>query len=353
MKNLIIIQTVTPDYRFGVFKVIKNTLGNNFSLYAGEKYFEPTVKSSKLINKKDIKNIFLFKRKLLFQLGIWHLILSNSVIVLEFNPRIISNWVFLVLRKILIKETVLWGHAWSRSGKTSKTFFLRSFMGKLSSKIIVYTNKQKLELQEIIKFDKVLSAPNSLYNKRDMVTNSKVNNINNIIYVGRLVKSKKPMLLIKAFHNVLDQLPKKTNLIIVGDGDQFSIIKDYVLKNKIEHRVILKGHIFNFEKLKNLYFSSLFSVSPGYIGLSVTQSFSFGVPMLVSEKENHSPEIEAVNEKVNALYFKTNDLNNLSFSLQKFFDNKNFWINQRNIIVENCKNQYSNEIMAQTFIDLV
>ena len=82
MKKLIIIHTVTPDYRAVFFKNICNSLQDRFELYSGDFYFEPTVISHKMIKRKRVKNIFLFNRKLLFQKGIWHLVFKNDVIVL-------------------------------------------------------------------------------------------------------------------------------------------------------------------------------------------------------------------------------------------------------------------------------
>ena len=91
MKRLIIIQTVAPDYRSVFFDYLYKALGENFKLYAGEAYFQSSIVSFKSIKKQTIKNLFLFNRKLLFQRSIWHLILKNDVLVVELNPRIISN----------------------------------------------------------------------------------------------------------------------------------------------------------------------------------------------------------------------------------------------------------------------
>ena len=44
--------------------------------------------------------------------------------------------------------------------------------------------------------------------------------INNIIYVSRLTKNKKPLFLLKAFNAALKDLPEKVNLIIVGEGEE-------------------------------------------------------------------------------------------------------------------------------------
>lgn len=353
MKRLIIIQTVAPDYRSVFFDYLYKSLGENFKLYAGEAYFQSSIVSFKSIKKQTIKNLFLFNRKLLFQRSIWHLILKNDVLVVELNPRIISNWVFLFTRKILMKEIYVWGHAWGRNGVKSKTEFVRNIMRKLSNGIIVYTNKQKDELKLRMPNKIILVASNSVIPSSKMKTNLEKLDLNNIIYVGRLVDPKKPLLLLKAFHLSIDCIDNKSKLIIVGTGDEFDNLKKYINSNNLEKRIILKGHISNYNELKKLYDSSIFSASPGYVGLSITQSFGFGVPMLVSKNENHSPEIEAFKNNINGVFFETDNVEDFSKRIIEVYKNKENWISKRNTIVKLCKKDYSIENMANTFIKLL
>jgi glycosyltransferase involved in cell wall biosynthesis len=351
MKKLIIIQIVAPDYRNLFFKTLKKELGSRFELYAGKRSFEKTVKTDSKINK-DLKNHFLFNRKIIFQTKIWHLLFKKDVVVMELNPRNLTTWFFLIIRKITQRPTVIWGHAWPRAGKESKSDIIRNLMRKLAFKIIVYTNQQKKELQKKMPQKHIFAAPNAVYTKEMMLTELDENTIN-LIYVGRLVKDKKVEFLVKAFHYALDSIPAKANLFIVGDGDKKNIIQNYIVQNNLEKRIKMLGHINDYKRLKELYKKSLFSISPGYIGLSVTQSFSFGVPMLVSKNENHSPEIEAVIDKENALFFDTDNKNDFKDKVINIYKEKDYWLNQRKNIVTFCKNKYSTQAMAKPFIDLI
>jgi glycosyltransferase involved in cell wall biosynthesis len=353
MRKLVIIQTVTPDYRAIFFKNIYNSLQGRFELYSGDSYFEPTVTSHKTIKRKRVKNIFLFNRKLLFQKGIWHLVFKNDVIVLELNPRIISNWIFFFIRWVFNKETYSWGHAWGRKGINSRTDFLRNFMRKLSNGVIVYTNEQKAELQNKMPQKKIISAPNSLFSRSEMTLSEDEGIREDIISVCRLVSKKKILFLVKSFMKGIEKLPINTNLIIVGDGDEKAKIEKFVTDHRLTDRVKLLGHISDYNQLKELYSKAYFSVSSGYIGLSVTQSFGFGVPMLVSKDENHSPEIEAVIAGKNAVFFKTDDEEDFIRKTVKVFEECNYWNKERKNILELCKENYSSEAMAKVFIDLV
>ncbi len=349
MKRLVIIQTVAPDYRKLFFEKLKSSLKNRFELYAGEKGFETSIQTNSDIHL-PAKNFFLLNRRFLFQTGIWHLLLKDDILVLEMNPRILSNWIFLIIRRILGKKTILWGHAWPRKGKNSKTDFIRNLMRKLASQIIVYTNRQKRELQAKMPGKKIVAAPNTIYSVEQMKTGPKINP-KNLIYVGRLVTSKKVFFMVQAFHQSLRFLPDNANLVIVGDGPEKEKIQKYIERNNLHNRIKLLGHISDYNQLKTLYDEALFSISPGYVGLSIIQSFSFGVPMLISKNENHSPEIEAARENDNAIFFETDNLEDFADKLQLIYKTKAEWIKKREKIVSFCKENYSVEAMAKVFID--
>lgn len=355
MADFIILQTVAPDYRSKLYEYISSETNSSFKVYAGLTYFEPTVKTNTHIRSLSIiTNRFILGKRFLIQFGMWADVLKCKVLVMEVNPRIISNWIILVLRKLFGKKTIVWGHAWPRSGKKSKTNYLRKLMRRLSNSVIVYTKSQMNELKAEEPNLIINVAPNALYYGDEMEPDIKVKKegINDIIYVGRLTKLKKPLVLLEAFHQSIDNLDKSVMLYFIGDGEEKVVLQDYINKHKLKSRVILAGHIGDYDQLKQYYSKSLFSVSPGYIGLSVTQSLGFGVPMLVSRNENHSPELEAIIEGFNSLFFETDDLNSLKEKITTIFRDKKKWIDKRQEISERCKEQYSINAMGNTFIKL-
>ena len=353
MNKFIILQTVSPSYRNKFFDYLSSILKDDFDLYSGEYYFEKSVTSDLSYPKrKKITNFFFLNRKFLFQFGMWSIILRKNTLVLEMNPRIISNWIILLIRKILNRKTVLWGHAWPRAGENSYSDKIRHLMRLMGTIIIVYTKTQQKELKEKMPNKKIYFASNSLYRVDEMKTNDSNSSINNMIYVGRLTANKKPLLFIKSFHKIYDKLPKNIKLFMIGDGPEKQEILQYIKQNNLQSSVEILGHIDDYEILKELYFSSLFSVSPGYVGLSVTQSFGFGVPMIVSKHENHSPEIETVKEGENAIYFQTDNIESLSEKIHYMYEFKDKWINKRKNIVEDCQTNYSIEVMGLPFIEV-
>jgi len=175
----------------------------------------------------------------------------------------------------------------------------------------------------------------------------------NLIYVGRLSKNKKPFFLVKSFKKCLDVIPENVCLLLVGEGEESVRISNYIKEHGIEKRVLQKGHINDYDTLRSLYESSIFSVSPGYVGLSITQSFGFGVPMLISKNEPHSPEIEAAIDGQNTVFYTTDDDLHFRESIKEIYNNPSYWIDKRSEIASHCRENYSIETMAATFINLV
>ncbi|EAQ39694.1 glycosyl transferase group 1 [Dokdonia sp. MED134] len=348
--RLTIVQTALPDYRGGFYAELYRLLNTNFSLYGGAHYFEPSVQTDNSILHKKLENKFLLGNRFLWQRGVRHLALEQGIVVLEMNPRILSNWWLLYKRKSKGLKTVLWGHAWPRKGKNSPTDRLRHKMRKLASTIVVYTKKQQEELQEKMPATHILAAPNALMSSE--VMNVAAGKHDHLIYIGRLTPEKKPLFLVQAFKACLPDLPPETKLLIVGAGEEQSKIATFIKKHHLENRVVLYGHISDTKELERLYASSLFSVSPGYVGLSITQSFGFGVPMLISRDEPHSPEIEAAIEGDNVVFYETDDVVRFRESVKKIFSNREKWIEKRDAISTYCRERYTVEAMARVFYKL-
>ncbi len=354
MKKLVILQTVVPDYRIRFFSYLQEQLGPNFTLYGGGSYFESSVQTPKgMTFLNEVQNHFLFGRRLLVQTGMWREALYADVLVLELNPRILSNWLLLFLRWPGRKKTVLWGHAWPRAGKESGSDRLRHLMRLLSDALIVYTTSQQVAMREKMPGKKVLSAPNALYFRQEMrVNKSDMEKINHILFSGRLTPSKKPMLLLLAFASALERLPETCNLLLIGSGEEEPYLKTEADRLQIAHRVHFFGRLYDGGELQALYDASLISVSPGYAGLSAIQSFGFGVPMLIADKEDHAPEIEAAAPGWNSLFFRSDDVNDLAKKITFFFDNKKYWTEKRQAISVACRENYSIESMTEPFIKL-
>ncbi|WP_162242788.1 glycosyltransferase [Arthrobacter sp. Leaf141] len=132
-------------------------------------------------------------------------------------------------------------------------------------------------------------APNALYSVANLGPAETGSPKNSVIYVGRLVQEKKVDLLIRAF--ALAGM-ESTRLKIVGQGEELESLRTLASRLGCAERVDFLGPIGEPQKLGDVYSDAICSVSPGYVGLSLTQSLGFGVPMLIADNEPHAPEVE-------------------------------------------------------------
>jgi glycosyltransferase involved in cell wall biosynthesis len=355
MTDLVILQACAPDYRKKFYAELSKRYPKKYLLLAGSSLSEESVKTDYSIPQiNKITNHYILNRRALVQFDSFWTSLKAPYLVIELTPRTITNWALLLLRKLMGKKTALWGHAWPRSGKEAKTDKLRSIMRSLGDKIILYTQTQVNELRTIMPDADITYAANAIYYKHEMHPLDAVAPLgNNIIYVGRLHKDKKPCLAIQAFAVAYPNLSPDSKLVFVGSGDtEMQLMKETAQALNISDKVIFKGHISEHETLKQLYHDSFVSVSPGYVGLSITQSFGFGVPIIIGRDEPHAPEVECAIEGENCAFFESNNVTDFANKLIDFYKTKNYWSEKKASLAHYAREKYSVEKMVEPFLEL-
>ncbi|PHQ45534.1 hypothetical protein DJ68_12330 [Halorubrum sp. C3] len=78
-----------------------------------------------------------------------------------------------------------------------------------------------------------------------------------LIYVGRLSSLKQPLEVV----SLLDELPHKYELVIVGDGPQRDEVEEMVRNRQLENRIDLTGRLEHEETLQTIYDSDLLLLS--------------------------------------------------------------------------------------------
>lgn len=347
-------QTTIGDYRQAFLDVVVARLGPRFLAFAGSRHFDPTIATQVELGDslRPLDNYFVLGRRFLWQSGAWTAAQGAGVAVLEFNARILSVWLLLVWRRLRNRPTLLWGHVWSRSGRSSRSKPLRRLMQRLASGVIVYTQTQGLELSEGHSHERVFVAPNALYPAALMCPAEPSSTPDSFLYVGRLVPSKKPDVLLEAFLRVHQDLPPGVRLVIVGDGPLFDSMRARAAECP-GAAVEMLGHIKDVEALRHLYRHAIATVSPGYVGLSITQSLGFGVPMLIARDEPHAPEIEAARDGWNSVLYAPSSAEALAVMLlQTARSGSEVWPT-RGEISASCRDGYSAEAMADGFLQAV
>lgn len=354
--ELVIIQAVAPDYRIGLFKTLFQQ--ENVQLICGYQYFssvksEAAVFADPHVQKSD--NIYFFKRKCLWQVwpGYLQTLLASSIRVVELNPRCLTSWLSLLTSRLLKRgKTVVWGHLLNRAGE-QKRFSARQFMLKLANGALFYTKGQMDAFRATSAGQATISgyAPNSVVYADQVTYFNEAGR--DFLYVGRLVAEKKPLVLLNAFLLACEQGLAESRLHFVGAGDQLEALQQRLAQSPFRDRVLLHGHNNDYAFLRELYKSSVCSVSPGYVGLSITQSLSFGRPMLISEHEPHAPEIEAFMPGVNGRFFSSDDAEDLARHLLAFYLERDSWAAKSAELSAQVLENYTYEAMAKGYLALI
>jgi len=171
------------------------------------------------------------------------------------------------------------------------------------------TNATKMFLKKVLNKDEIylLRDPiifvKEINNKQKIFKNDKLEN-NIYVSIGRLTKQKNFLFLLKCFKKIVDK-NKNTQLYILGNGEDYYMLEDYIKKNNLEKNIFLEGYKKNIYQY--LYNAKAFILSslwedPGFVLIEASYS---NTTIISSDCENGPKEI--LNENKNGFLFKSNN----------------------------------------------
>lgn len=352
--SVTVIQAVVPDYRIPFFVELQKTA--KLKLISGDFYFTPSVFTTQtaksLLPIIQSSNLYLFDRKILLQTwpSWFQDMFAKSIRVVELNPRCLTSWMSIATSLFLRRgKTYVWGHKDARAGGAG-FLRLRSFLMLMSDGVIFYSRRDELRFKQTVagKIRRSWTAPNSIVQSSDISVFEKQGV--DFLYSGRLVSDKKPLFLISAFRSFLLCTNAESRLHIVGDGPLMQDCKNFANANHMADRIVFHGFISDHSSLKAIYEKCIAAISPGYGGLSITQSLSFGKPIIVSKDEPHAPEIDQFTDGVTGSFFETNSIPSLESTLNRFYRDKSAWHTAAPHIAESMRKNFSIEKMVESFV---
>ena len=295
--------------------------------------------------------------KALWQTSLLSKIISRrfDIVVAEFNIRIVSNVLACLLSKALRQRFVWWGHGMSPKS-SSLSVRIRRWLISISDAIIMYDDVNARRMVDSgVPGNKVFVAMNSIDTDRiaEVTQGTKSFPRTRVLCIGRLIPSKKVDLLIEGFALACEGLPEETTLAIVGDGPERAKLELLASKLGIGGRVEFAGSIYEEDKLAPYFLSSWICVSPGYVGLSAIHSLAYRLPVLVAKDEPHSPEISALADGVNSVFFKSDDPNELARVLVELSGCPQYLAKLSSEAIQTVQDKYSVQAMTHTFEEVV
>ena len=345
--------TVIPKYRTPALNLLQTKFTQPLQFYANETSTDSLVKTDKSLSGVKWLRFLSLRNVVYLQIGHWLKAFQSDCLIIDLNPRNITSWLFLVLRSLTPKKrTIVWGHLNSRFSRKVVDRWIRKTMCSLAEGIIVYTYSDLKQGTRELSLSRVFVAPNSIAFRESQVRSNSTNR-NSFIYSGRLVKEKKLELLLKGFAESM--LAKKgIVLTIIGTGPERDNL--LLMRNRLnlQKSVIFPGEIYESSKLGDYYSNAIASVSPGYAGLSLTQSAGFGVPMILAKEKTHSPEIELI-QSIKHYTFESDDSLQLASELiRAYSEYKSIQFEQScQQMVEFMQQSYCYELMVTGLFDAI
>lgn len=308
--RIAIIQGAVPPYRTPLFEELRLALGDRLVIACGKVHFEQSVKSDPSTDVVDIvlDNVFLLRRRLLYQRGYRKATAGANTIVLELNPRVINTWLTLIESKLRGRRTLLWGHHLGRRLAETHPRLLRRIQVRLCGALLAYTDEDAIQMRSQYPSKTVFVAPNATERRRDTAIVGQLQRTD-FLYVGRLTEAKRPGLLLSGFASATTAgfITGETRMFFVGEGPlKVGLIRE-ADRLGLSERVAFVDGTFDSKELNDLYASAVAGVCGGYVGLNITQSLSRGVPFIYPATANHSPEVALARPGFNAFSFDPPD----------------------------------------------
>lgn len=339
-----------PLYRLGVFQKLSTNNELEFTIFGDTKKQGGIEIIDWEYSRKPIgeglrwvrtKNYFYKTELLLWQTGILKNILSSNFKVYIFEGAVsqLPVWLYAMLCKLFNKKVLLWTHGFKGTDRGIIKIIRSLFFKHLADGLLLYGHHQK-EIMKSNKFDseKLFVIYNSLQSaiqfkifedidvhriKEEKFRLFKHGSLKTIIFIGRLVKQKGVLEIIKAC-NYLNKTDSQINCIFIGDGTEKETLNKYAKENSIEEYIHFTGSLYNEVDIARYFAMADLMVSPGNVGLNCIHSLAYGVPVLTHNNfKFQNPEVEAIVEGETGIFFKYGDYEDLILKIK-------VWINLKN-----------------------
>lgn len=317
---------VAPLYRRALLQRLDESNCVDFFFCAGDTDMQIT-------SLMDISTLSGFKyylkskfngAKLIWQEGWFKLLFGRyDCFILTGNPGIRSNWLLMILSRMMGKKVYLWSHGlygnesfWQ---KRKNLLYMR-----MASGLFLYGNYGKAVLKKVGYPQKKITV---IYNSLDTVTQTALRSraeqslfIRNyfgddspvVIFLGRLTPQKSLHLLIEAL-GVLKAQNVKCNALIVGSGSCEQQLRERAESIDVLDRIWFYGDCYDEDMIATLFKSATVCVSPGNVGLTAMHALSYGVPVITHNRfSQQMPEFEAIKKGHTGDFFKYDDAISLS-----------------------------------------
>ena len=254
-----------------------------------------------------------------------------------------SNIKHVIFERNHIDEFTINENLWDFFKKYVIKFLIKILYDK-ANLVVGNANVLSRDLSTLAK-TKVKTIYNPAYDKSIIKLSKKkiksVKKKNIILNVGRLEKQKDQLTILKAIKNI-----ENIFLIIIGYGTKKSELNNFIIKNKLNDKVLILENIDN--PYPYFKISSLFVLSSLYEGFPnvLTEAIMFKIP-IISSNCNSGPA-EILMKKNGPQLFEVGNSHDLEKKIRNFFKNKKI-IKRRTSYLHSKLNRFEKKLIIEKF----
>ena len=343
--NITLIENTIPEYR----RPLYNQLSKQFNLQVIYSYGNmPDCIDFKLIHIPIIK------------IGKFNIHKENIVKYVSDSDVVIGmfglSWLNIMILPFLgLKQKIIfWGMGVSGSLENRYDYsdkHLKAFLALLRriDAVIFYSEYPKEKYQNLgIPIEKMFVAHNTVKILKISIDDTKKKSI---MFIGSLYKTKMVDELINQYFLAYQTTRDIPPLVIIGEGEEESSLKNLVKSKQLDHRIQFLGAIFDEAKLAELFRRAILCISPGQAGLSVQKSMGYGVPFVTMFNAFTGGERFDILDGVNGLLL--NDESELSDVFIDLITNREKYLQMGRNAYNFYWNNRSIDHMVEGFVDAI
>lgn len=309
-----------PHYRLSILRELASMSSGEIDFAAGVVGLDEiaVLRRQELPGLRELRSIRL--GPFTWQRGVFRRAVDGTYtdVILGPSTRSLTTWAVLLTRRLCQRRTLLWGQC-GRVGERGVKRCLQEVMNRLASGLLVYGSAESRAATELgTPPSKVHVVHNATRSNRDYLSpdfsvqawdrlrkwsevTSKSGALN-LLYVGRLNRSKHVDALLEAMHLIRRTFPA-ARVDVYGDGDDAKR-----LRGKYDQEYVhFHGWEYDPETLRRVFSGATMVCSPYHMGLVAVDALRYGVPVLVPDNPHNGSEVEALAEGINSVRFVPGD----------------------------------------------
>ena len=344
--KLLILQLEVPNYRIPIFNYLSEIF--DLTVACSKKIaFEQQCKfKTKLLPYRNVSKFLIHKDDI-------QALAEEFDVVVYLGNIAILKYALLPFKCHRKYKTIVWTIGVSASyskryDENHKWDFIRDFFYKKSDACLFYTD------YPIKKYINRGFVKESLFvecNTVEIIDTLEKQNKDTLLFIGSLYKQKGIIDLLEAYYEAYKIVPTIPCLNIIGKGEEYDNIQQWIKGKNLESKIVLLGPIYDDSK-KEMYFKkALATISPNQAGLSVLESMGYGTPFVTSKDAITGGERFNIQDgKTGVLYDSKSDLVNVIIDIA---NNPQKYIEMGECAAKYYRKNRTPQKMVQGFVDAI